>query len=222
MASVGSASDAQVIAQKNAAASTQLNQNFDDFLRMLTTQLQNQDPLSPMDTAQFTNQLVMFSQVEQQLRSNDTLGKILAMQTLNMTALGVSFIGKNVEVAGNSFQHDGTGPVSMSYDMLDGATAGTIRVVDANGNTVYSQDADTMPGHHDFVWNGLDNLGNAAPAGTYRFEISAQTAENTSLNISTYVPGRVTSLESADDGTLLLNVDGLKVPLTDVRKISEA
>lgn len=220
MASVGSASDSQVIAQKNAAASTQLNQNFDDFLRMLTTQLQNQDPLSPMDTAQFTNQLVMFSQVEQQLRSNDTLGKILAMQTLNMTALGVSFIGKNVEVTGDTFQHS-SGNVSMSYDMQDGVTASTIRVVDADGNTVYSQDADKIPGHHEFVWNGLDNQGQPAPAGTYTFEVSAQ-ADNTSLNITTYVPGRVTSLESADDGTLLLNVSGQKVPLTDVRKISEA
>lgn len=222
MTTVGSSTDSQVIAQKTAASATQLNQNFDDFLKMLTTQLQNQDPLAPMDTAQFTNQLVMFSQVEQQLRSNDTLGKLLAMQTLNMTALGVSFIGKSVEVSGDTFEHSGTGSVSMSYDMQDGVTASTIRVVDADGNTVFSQDSDKTPGHHDFVWNGLNSQGNPAPAGTYTFEVSAQTKDSNALNITTYVPGHVTSLESADDGTLLLNVGGQKVPLTDVRKISEA
>lgn len=219
---VNAATDSQVIAQKNATAQTQLNGNFDDFLKMLTTQLQNQDPLSPMDTAQFTNQLVMFSQVEQQLRSNDTLGKLLAMQTLNMTALGVSFIGKDVEVAGTDFQANGTGSVSMSYTMPADAAAGTISILDEDGNTVYSKEADLTPGTHDFVWDGRDSDGNMAPAGSYKLKVGAQTATDASLNVITYVPGRVTSLESADDGTLLLNVNGQKVPLSDVRKIAEA
>lgn len=222
MTTVNSTTDAQAAAAKTASSRTELNQNFDDFLGMLTTQLQNQDPLSPMDTAQFTNQLVMFSQVEQQLRSNDTLNKLLAMQTLNMTALGVSFIGKDVEVAGGSFTADGVNSISTSYDMPADATKGTIIVTDADGNTVYSKDADLTAGHHDFVWDGKDSDGNVAAAGTYNIKVSAETSEGSALNVTTYVPGRVTSLESADDGTLLLNVNGEKVPLTDVRKISEA
>ncbi|MBL8713771.1 MAG: hypothetical protein JNM12_12795 [Alphaproteobacteria bacterium] len=212
----------QTNATKNATASTQLNQNFDDFLQMLTTQLQNQDPLSPMDTAQFTNQLVQFSQVEQQLRGNDTLNQLLAMQTLNMTALGVSFIGKDVEVAGDTFTTDGVKGASMSYTLPEAATSGTISILDEDGNTVYSQDAEKTAGTHDFVWDGKNSSGNMAPAGTYTLKVSAGNATTTSLNVTTYVPGRVTSLESADDGTLVLNVNGVKVPLTDVRKIAEA
>jgi flagellar basal-body rod modification protein FlgD len=212
----------QTNATKNATASTQLNQNFDDFLQMLTTQLQNQDPLSPMDTAQFTNQLVQFSQVEQQLRGNDTLNQLLAMQTLNMTALGVSFIGKDVEVAGDTFTADGVKGASMSYTLPEAATSGTISILDENGDTVYSTDAEKTAGTHDFVWDGKNNSGNMAPAGTYTLKVSAGNATTTSLNVTTYVPGRVTSLESADDGTLVLNVNGQKVPLTDVRKIAEA
>lgn len=222
MTTVGTSTDVQTNATKNAAASTQLNQNFDDFLQMLTTQLQNQDPLSPMDTAQFTNQLVQFSQVEQQLRGNDTLNKLLAMQTLNMTALGVSFIGKDVEVAGNTFTADGVKGVAMSYTLPEDATTGTISILDENGDTVYSQDAEKTAGTHEFAWDGKNNSGNMAPAGNYTIKVSAGNATTTSLNVTTYVPGRVTSLESADDGTLLLNVNGEKVPLTDVRKIAEA
>ncbi|MDF3022962.1 MAG: flgD [Alphaproteobacteria bacterium] len=221
MATVGTSTDVQASAQKNAVASTQLNQNFDDFLQMLTTQLQNQDPLSPMDTAQFTNQLVQFSQVEQQLRGNDTLNKLLAMQTLNMTALGVSFIGKDVEVAGDTFTATGTSPVAMSYTLPEAATSGTISILDENGDTVYSEDAEKTAGTHEFVWDGMNDDGNMAPAGKYTVKVSAGNATTTSLNVTTYVPGRVTSLESADDGTLLLNVNGVKVPLTDVRKIAQ-
>ncbi len=222
MTAVGTSAQVQTNATKNATASTQLNQNFDDFLKMLTTQLQNQDPLSPMDTAQFTNQLVQFSQVEQQLRGNDTLNQLLAMQTLNMTALGVSFIGKDVEVTGDTFTTDGTASTSMSYTLPEASTSGTISILDANGDTVYSEDAAKTAGTHDFVWDGKNNNGNMAPAGTYTLKVSAGNATTTSLNVTTYVPGRVTSLESADDGTLVLNVNGVKVPLTDVRKISEA
>lgn len=222
MPTVGSATDVQAAQQKTATASNQLNQSFDDFLKLLTTQLQNQDPLSPMDTAEFTNQLVMFSQVEQQLQSNSTLNKLLALQTLNMTALGVSFIGKNVEVAGQNFQMDGTSSVSMAYDIPPDAETGTLTIRDANGNAVFTMPAETAAGRHEFVWDGKDNNGLMAPAGSYKLEVSAQTASNNSLNVSTYVPGRVTSLESLDDGTLVLNVNGAKVPLTSVSKISEA
>lgn len=222
MTTVGSATDVQAAQQKTATASNQLNQSFDDFLRLLTTQLQNQDPLSPMDTAEFTNQLVMFSQVEQQLQSNSTLNKLLALQTLNMTALGVSFIGKNVEVAGSSFQADGASGVSMAYDMPPDAETGTVTIRDANGDAVFTTPAEKNAGRHDFVWDGKNSNGLMAPAGTYTIEVSAQTAKGNSLNVTTYVPGRVTSLESLDDGTLVLNVNGKKVPLTSVSKISEA
>jgi len=198
-----------------------LNGNFDEFLSLLTTQLKNQDPLSPMDSTQFTNQLVQFSGVEQQIKGNDTLNKLLTMQTLNMTALGVSFIGKDVEVAGNNFVSDGVKSSSMSYTMPDGAAVGTISITNADGEVVYSKDADVTAGSHNFTWDGKDSVGNPMPAGTYTFKVSAQSATKDALNVTTYVPGHVSSLESADDGTLLLNVSGQSVPLTDVRKISE-
>ncbi len=207
---------------KIAASATKLNDDFSQFLNLLTTQLQNQDPLNPMDSAEFTNQLVQFSQVEQQLRSNDTLDKLLTMQTLNLTALGVSFIGKNVEVTGRTFESNGTSPVPMGYLLPEAAEIGTLSIIDQTGAVVYSQRAETSAGRHEFIWNGKDNNGLTLPAGTYEIRVGATGAEGKALNVSTFVPGHVDGVESADDGSLLLTVGDMKVAITDVRKISEA
>lgn len=204
----------------STSSGTQLNQDFDDFLLLLTTQLQNQDPLSPMDTNEFTNQLVQFSQVEQQISTNKNLENLLAMQTLNMTALGVSFIGKFVEVYGDSFTTDGTSPTTMSYVLPDEASSGTLTIKNANGDVVYSKSTETTAGRHDFVWDGLDKDGNVAPAGDYTITVTALDSENQSMSVATSVPGFVSGLESADDGSLMLVINGKKVPLTDVRKIA--
>lgn len=205
-----------------ATDQTGLNDNFDQFLTLLTTQLQNQDPLSPMDSTQFTNQLVSFSGVEQQIKGNDYLNKLLTMQTLNMTALGVSFIGRDVQVAGTDFSMDGTKSAALTYSLPETATSGTVSITDKDGNVVYTQPAELTSGSHDFTWDGKDTSGNAVPAGDYTLTVSASNATNAAINVTTYVPGHVTSLESADDGTLMLNVGGQSVPLTDVRQISEA
>jgi flagellar basal-body rod modification protein FlgD len=199
-----------------------LSQNFDQFLKLLTTQLQYQDPLSPMESSEFTNQLVQFSSVEQQIKTNEQISSLLQLQSLNMTALGVSFIGKNIEIESKKFETAGGANVPLGYELPEGATVGTVTVLDSNGNTVYSKAIDTSAGRHDFVWDGKDQSGQAVPAGKFEIRVAALTATNTSLNVKTYVPGHVDALESDADGTLLLNVDGQKVPLTDVRKILEA
>src|SRR5689334_16849053 len=93
--------------QSGAKDKTQFGKDYTQFLRMLTTQLQNQDPLSPMDTAQFTQQLVMFSNVEQQLKSNDYLQKLLSLNTLSLTSIGLGYVGLKVFSPGSSFQLDG-------------------------------------------------------------------------------------------------------------------
>lgn len=204
----------------SGVAQTQLNTDFDQFLRLLTTQLQNQDPLSPMDTNEFTNQLVQFSQVEQQIKTNSNLENLLAMQTLNMTALGVSFIGKVVEVDGNKFSTNGSGDTIMSYVLPAAANSGTLTIKNADGEKVFSTDIEKTAGRHDFTWNGLDDNGNAVPAGEYTITVTALGSENQSLSVKTSVPGFVSGLESADDGSLLLVMGASKVPLTDVRKIA--
>lgn len=207
-------------ASASTQSATQLNQDFDDFLLLLTTQLQNQDPLSPMDTNEFTNQLVQFSGVEQQIKTNSNLENLLAMQTLNMTALGVSFIGKTVEVTGDTFAVTPGADTTMSYVMPDDASTATITIKDEDGDVVYSTDAEKSAGRHDFTWNGIDKNGNAVGAGKYTVTVTALDAEAQSLSVTTSVPGYVSGLESDDSGNLMLVINGEKVALTEVRKIS--
>lgn len=201
-------------------SATQLNQDFDDFLLLLTTQLQNQDPLSPMDTNEFTNQLVQFSAVEQQIKTNSNLENLLAMQTLNMTALGVSFIGKMVEVTGDTFAVTPGTDTTLSYVMPDDASTATITIKDEDGDVIYSADAEKTAGRHDFIWNGVDKNGNPVAAGNYTVTVTAMDAEAQSLKVATSVPGYVSGLESDDSGNLMLVINGEKVALTEVRKIS--
>ncbi len=206
-------------AQANVSS---LNQDFDQFLRLLTTQLQNQDPLNPMDSTEFTNQLVSFSQVEQQIRTNDQLESLLAFQTLNLTAVGLSFIGKNVEITDDEFYKAADTSATMSYVMPEGAEKGTVTITDSTGKTVYTSDADVSTGTHKFTWDGKDTNGIAVPAGTYTLKVSAMDANDVSLNLTTFVPGYVEGIETGDDGNLNVIVNGRLVPVTSVRKATIA
>lgn len=195
-----------------------LNADFDQFLRLLTTQLQNQDPLSPMDPNQMTEQLVAFSQVEQQIKTNDQLESLLAFQTLNLTAVGLSFIGKNVEISDDEFNMDGTNGANMSYVMPEGATKGTVTITDSTGKTVYTTEANLEKGTHKIEWDGKDTNGIAVPAGTYTLKVSAMDENDKSYNLTTFVPGFVEGIETGDDGNLNVIVNGRLVPVTSVRK----
>ena len=206
----------------SSASLNRLSQDFDQFLRLLTTQLQNQDPLSPMDSTEFTNQLVSFSQVEQQIKMNDQMETLIAFQTLNLTAVGLGFIGKNVEVQGSEFYNDGTTGAKMSYVMPAGAEKGTVAIKNSAGDTVYTTEANLTQGSHTVTWDGKDLNGLQVPAGKYTFEVSALGAENAALNITKFVPGYVAGLETADDGNLNLIINDNRVPITDVRTVTVA
>lgn len=196
---------------------TKLNQNFDQFLMLLTTQLKNQDPLSPMDSTQFTNQLVSFSGVEQQIKMNDNLAKMLALSNINQTTLGLSYIGLNVDVQGSGFKYSG-GDAKASYTLPSNATVSTISVLDDKGSVVYSQSGELSAGPHDFVWNGTDQNGQAVPAGTYELRVGALDKDQKNLTVTTTVPGRVEGVQTADDGSVMLLINGQQVPMSSVHK----
>jgi flagellar basal-body rod modification protein FlgD len=193
---VAASGGGQAVSRQTLAA------NFETFLTLLTTQLQHQNPLEPLDTNQFTEQLVSFAGVEQQLRTNDQLESLLKLQKVgyNVTALG--FVGSHVTVDGSSTElRDG---LAVWYLSSPSTTSAHIEVQDANGSAIYTEtktlDATTQP----FKWNGKTSTGTIAPDGTYKIVVSAKDASGQTVPIGTSFSGVVDQVDISGDEPLLL------------------
>jgi flagellar basal-body rod modification protein FlgD len=186
-----------------AASSAKLTQSYDSFLKLLTTQLQNQDPLSPMESNEFTNQLVQFSQVEQQISQNTKLDKLVSLQNNNQTQASLGFIGLDVEATDNAFSYDGN-PVKMSYTLPETSTSTKIQIKNEKGVTVQTLDGVRSTSRQELSWDGKKSDGTAAPAGDYTMTVMAPKADSKLMTATTTVFGRVSGIESGNGTTNLM------------------
>jgi flagellar basal-body rod modification protein FlgD len=198
------------------ASTTQLNQDFDSFLRLLTTQLKNQDPLEPTDTTEFTNQLVNFSQVEQQIRSNSNLEKMIALNALNVTSLGLGFIGLEVDSFGDKASFNGTNAIRFGYQLPENTVSSNIKILNKDGATVYDASGESAAGKFFLNWNGKDNAGNILPPGDYTIKVTATDNAGKQTAAVTTAPALVTGIESDGQNSVLLNIGDRKIPITNV------
>lgn len=205
-----------------ALGKANLVNNFDTFLSLLTTQLKNQDPLSPMDSTQFTQQLVQMSGVEQQLLTNDLL-KQVASNTGTGISTAVGLIGKNVRAVSDNAQLS-NGQAQWVYNLPSNATSATVEIVDSKG-VRYSARTLTgdqlKAGDHTFAWNGKDMTGSAAPEGAYTLKLTALDDAGKAISTTTYVQGVVGSVEQVD-GKTMIAVGPTKVDWSTVKSITEA
>ncbi len=196
-----------------------LANEFDEFMLLLTTQLQNQDPTEPLDTNQFTQQLVQFTGVEQSVEMNKNLEKLIALNATQKTDSAVNFIGKYVETSGNSgFLNEGK--ASFSYDLPKGATTASITVLDKVGRPVYTKTVEGAAGEYNFAWDGTNSFdGTDMPDGEYQFGVTVRDAQNKPLTAKTYTAGIVTSV--ALDGTEpVMTLNGvLEVPSSKISSV---
>jgi len=168
------------VANGSAATNTSratLTDNFDTFLVLLTAQLQNQDPLAPMDSTQFTQQLVQYSQVEQQIRSNEHLETMVGQYNAMAASLPLSYIGRFAVIDSNNTYMSGE-QAAWTYSFQDTPSQVTINVLDAAGKTVYSTTGTAAAGTHNFVWDGKNNSGEAQADGIYRLSVRATGSAN--------------------------------------------
>lgn len=206
-------------ASASEAASGKLSENFDTFLTLLVAQLQNQDPLEPTETEQFVQQLVQFSQVEQQIETNGSLEHLLDLQTANQAAAAINYLGSTVEALGR------TGPLENStaewgYTLAENSDATLIVISDAAGTVVNSAPGETTIGKHNYVWNGLDKDGNALPDGNYTITVTARDPDSALIEVQPSVFGRVTGVETGAEGAYL-SIGGVQVLLSDVLSVKE-
>jgi len=171
----------QAAASNAATAQASLADNFDTFLTILTAQIQNQDPLEPMDSNQFTEQLVQFSGVEQQIRANSQLEALIKATNSNAGASLSGYLGQQAEIDSAGAQYKGE-PLNWRYALPSDAAKVTVTVTDASGKILYSQPGDKTVGSHDFTWDGEVNTGEMAQDGQpYWINVVAEGADGAKI-----------------------------------------
>jgi flagellar basal-body rod modification protein FlgD len=188
--------------------------NFDTFLSLLTAQLKNQNPLDPLDTNAFTQQLVQFSSVEQQLKTNDFLATLVQANTNAVQTNAVAYIGKTVAADGVRSELV-NGKAVWNFSLEDAANV-TVTIKDKTGATVYSETGNLQAGAGQFNWDGKTSTGSKAPDGTYSISMTGVNAEGKTVNIATQFTGVVTGVDFTGSepvlliGTTRVNLSGVK------------
>lgn len=213
-------SDITTTAQATQAAQTtqqsvSLAEDFTQFLTLLTTQLQNQDPLSPLDSNEFTNQLVQFSQVEQGINTNSKLDDLLSLQLNGATTSALGYVGLDVQYVSAEVALEEGQPTTIRYSLDGSATSSTINIFDESGQLVQSVDAERGVGAHTFEWDGRDLLNNELPSGTYVVRVDSLDANEQVVDTSTVVQARVRGIEQ-QNGVVFALVGERAVPIGDI------
>lgn len=194
-----------------------------DFLRMLSFQMQNQDPMKPMDQTKLTSDLAQFSQLEQLTNINTKLNKDDNKNQLEEKFFAASFLGKSVLTTGRKLKHDeSTDGSKIYYSLTQPAESLRIRIFDSKNNLVAQKDLKNInPGPNEFMWKGDTLDGQKSLSGDYTFEIHAWDDKFKDIVVDTQSKGTVTGVQF-DQGQVVLNVDGKKVHLYDVKSFEMA
>lgn len=177
----------------NTVANDTLASNFTTFLQLLTTQLKNQNPLDPLDTNQFTQQLVQFAQVEQQLKSNTQLETLVSLQQATQATQALGYIGQTVAIDGQTSKLTGN-TAGWSFNSPKPASA-TVNIINSTGATVFTGTYSLNSGIQNFVWDGRNNSGVKQPDGEYKLAITAKDASGQPVAVSTEIQGVVDSVD---------------------------
>lgn len=178
--------------------------NFQTFLTLLTTQLKNQNPLDPLDTNQFTQQLVQFAGVEQQLKQNESLSSLVKLQTSAQATQALNFVGATAIVDGSKANYDGKTSAKWSLS-TDKPVSAQVSIQSATtGQTVYSGKFTINAGQNQaFAWDGKGNDGAQYTAGDYKLSIVATDASGNAATVSTQIQGTINSVDLTQSPPLL-------------------
>jgi len=191
--------------------------NFQTFLTLLTTQLQNQNPLDPLDTNQFTQQLVQFASVEQQLKTNDQLTSLVSLQQATQSTQALAFVGKTAVVDGS------TASLTKSQANWDLSVPSncdlTVTITNSTGQTVYTGKYSANAGDNQpFQWNGQGSDGTQWPDGQYKLTATASDSSGNPVAITTQVQGVVSSVDLTQQPPML-SIDGQTFTVNQIKRI---
>lgn len=197
----------------------------DEFLQLLVTQMQNQDPLEPITNEDFLAQLAQFSSLEQLTDINAGTQTGLLLQQSVTNSLAPSLIGKDVLIDASTVEIAGGTPVDVHYQ-LDGEGIVEVQIADADGNPVRTLEItgdEGLPlaeGDHDFTWDGLDDAGEPVPDGDYTFTVSAKDGSGNAVPVTSWLRGRVEGVRFAGGGAWVI-IGRMEFTLADIVEIRE-
>ena len=191
----------------------------DAFLKLLITQLQNQDPLNPTDSVEFTAQLAQFSSLEQLGNVNDNLKQLQDFQASINNSQAVSLIGKEITANGNFLNLTGGQPVACNFKLDGDAAMVGVSIYDQTGEFVRSfEGLNLSAGHHSLQWDGMDQNGSPVAAGNYSFDVMAADANGNAVQTTTFFTGSVDKVTFANNTTYLISGDQ-RVALGDIVEV---
>ena len=218
---------ASVTAQQNIASATttaptgntalnSLSANFGDFLKLLMTQLQNQDPTSPLDTNQFTSELVQFSSVEQQINTNTSLTQLIQLTQAGEVMQASAMTGKRVTVGSDHVPlQNGRGTIQFT---APAAEAVDIAIYNSTGAKLRDATMVATKGTNTWTWDGTDGSGNGMPDGSYKVAVAGANVDGTASPLTFSVIGTATGVQSQSSG-ILLQLGALTVPFSQVQSV---
>ncbi|HEX2869560.1 MAG TPA: flagellar hook capping FlgD N-terminal domain-containing protein [Ignavibacteriales bacterium] len=195
----------------------------DDFMKLMISQMKNQDPLNPMDGTQFSAQLAQFSSLEQLTNMNDALDKsiqanYLLTQSVNNT-MSASLIGKEIKLGGSGIVNSGQDNVQLGYNLASQAKSVTVNVYDETGKLVKSfENENTSSGDHKLSWDFTDNNGSKLPNGNYTFEVKAKGQDDQDMTAELFKFGVIDSVKFTEQGTKIM-VGNAEYNISDVLEV---
>ncbi|BDW95097.1 MAG: flagellar biosynthesis protein FlgD [Thalassospira sp.] len=210
----------------SSSSASQLAQNFDTFLTLLTTQLKNQDPTSPMESDKFTDQLSQFAQVEQGIQSNKNLEDLLAMQGQQRQLSALSYVGAQIEAVGDTNWRDEGEELTYKYNVAPEVPRMKLQIQDQSGKTIYSEELTDVSGLQTFTWDGKNNNGVEQDAGAYTLVVQPMAANGDTFkddkgrpaSVAIGIIGTVDSVD-IDDTDIYLRLGDVSVPFSTLTNV---
>lgn len=217
--SLSAATTASALEQPKTKEDTALSKfanDFDNFLTLMVAQLKNQDPLEPLDSSAFTDQIVQFTGVEQSINTNKKLDKLVDILSGSRGENLLSYVGKDVEAIGNFIElkqpvTDANGDIvrqdaSISYVLDERVEKAFVTIKDLNGTTLFIGEGPVTAGRNSVTWDGVNNDSNYSDPGIYQVSVSVQNQEGNVDNIDAYITGKVQGINfESSEPTLIIN-----------------
>ena len=195
--------------------------DMDAFLLLLTTQLKNQDPLSPLEPTEFTNQLVNFASVEQQIATNDNMEKLLNVQNAALASAVIGFVGREVVADTTGKLPLQNGEATFEYTLGSSASNVVMTISDDNGRVLFTKAGETGVGKHEITWDGKDGQGRTMPDGSYNLSITPLAFSGETIEHTSRVKAVITGISLAN-GETKMDASGVTIPFEKIETVTKA